>query len=138
MSLELEIKERFRFYKLSWEEKSRVLEKLREEISKHEEILLAVVYGSFLKNYPFRDIDIAVYVKGEVDSLNYKFTLDEELTEKLSYPIDTRVLNDAPPWFTRKVLMKGKVIVEKIPLLLERLLLKAIDEEQHLRENTSY
>ena len=135
MPLELEIKERFRFYELPWNGKKKVLGRLGVELSRHEEILLAVVYGSFLKNYPFRDIDVAVYVRGEVDPLDYKFSLDEELSDKLGYPIDTRVLNDAPPWFVRKVLKEGIMVLEKAPLLLEKLLLKAIDEDNTIKPN---
>lgn len=52
MSLDLEEKEKFRFYRLRPEEKERLLKKLKEELSRHEEVKLAVVYGSFLKDYP--------------------------------------------------------------------------------------
>ncbi len=75
MPLELEERERFRFYELSREEKNRVLKKLRELLSKHTEIVLAIVFGSFLKDYPFRDIDIAIYVVGNSDALDLKFEL---------------------------------------------------------------
>jgi len=132
-SLELEERERFRFYSLSPQEKEGLLEKLREELSRHEEIKLAVVFGSFLKDYPFRDIDVAVYVVGGADPLDYKLGLEEELERKIGYPIDIAVLNEAPPWFVRKVLREGRALFTRHPLLLERLYLKAIDEEQHFK-----
>jgi len=62
--------------------------------------------------------------------LDYKLRLKEELEKVVGYPIDVAVLNDAPPWFVKKVLNKGRPIVMKQPLLLEKLYLKAIDEEQ--------
>ncbi len=129
MPLELEERERFRFYKLSLEEKLKILEKIREELEKHEEIKLAIVYGSFLKSYPFRDIDIAVYVVTDRDLLDYKFELEEKLENKISYPVDIAILNEAPPWFVRKVLKEGKILIQKQPLLAEKLYLKALDEE---------
>lgn len=125
--MSLKVKE-FSFYKLSPEEKVKVLEKLRKLMEQHEEVLLVVVYGSFLKNYPFRDIDVAVYVVGEVDPLDYKLKLDSELSDEIGYPVDSKVLNEAPPWFVRKVLHEGKVLLEKVPLIVEKLYLKALDE----------
>jgi len=132
MPLELEERERFRFFKLKPQEREGLLEKLRKELSEREEVQLAIVYGSFLKGYPFRDIDVAVYVAAEGDLLDYKLRLEEELEEKLGYPIDVAVLNEAPPWFAEKVLRKGQPLLTRQPLLLEKLLLKAVDEERHL------
>ncbi len=137
MPLELEERERFRFYKLSPEEKLKILEKIREELEKHEEIKLAIVYGSFLKSYPFRDIDIAVYVVTDKDLLDYKFELEEKLENKISYPVDIAILNEAPPWFVRKVLKEGKILVQKQPLLTEKLYLKALDEEYKCKIHTT-
>jgi len=138
MPLEIEIRERFRFYQLSWDEKDIVINRLGVELSRRNEILLAVIYGSFLKEYPFRDIDVAVYIRGGIDPLDYKFDLDEALTDKLGYKVDTRILNYAPPWYIEKVLSEGRVILERIPLLLEKLLLKSIDEDRFLSPSTQY
>lgn len=103
-------------------------------LSRHTEIVLAIVFGSFLKDYPFRDIDIAIYVVGNSDALDLKFELEEELEESVGYPIDVTVLNDAPPWFVKKVLREGLVLFTKQPLLPEKLLLKALDEEMRIDE----
>lgn len=128
MSLELEIYERFKFYELKPEEKMEVASKLEKTLSKYSEVLLAIIYGSFLRDRPLRDIDIAVYVSEGVDSLDYKFKLDRELSEKLGYPIDVRVLNDAPPWFVLEVLENGKILIDRVPGLVEKLYKKALDE----------
>jgi len=133
MSLELEERERFRFYSLNPQEREEILERLREELCNRDEVKLAVVFGSFLKGYPFRDIDVAVYVTGNIDPLDYKLRLEEELERKIGYPIDVTILNEAPPWFARKVLKEGRTLFTKQPLLLERLYLKAIDEERYIK-----
>ena len=133
MPLELEERERFRFYSLTPREREELLERLREELCNRDEVKLAVVFGSFLKDYPFRDIDVAVYVTGSIDPLDYKLRLEEELERKIGYPVDIVILNEAPPWFVRKVLKEGRTLFTKQPLLLERLYLKAIDEEQHIK-----
>lgn len=129
MSLELEAKERFRFYNLNPEAKEKVLEALKKKLSELGDVTLAVVYGSFIKNYPFRDIDISVYIVGKCDYLDKKLELDTMLSELVNYPVDVRILNEAPPWFTKKVLEEGRVLVEKTPYLTERLYLKAVNED---------
>jgi len=130
LSLELEERERFRFYRLSPEEKILILNKLRDVLSKRSEIVLAIVFGSFLKDYPFRDIDIAIYTTGNPDPLDLKLELEEELEKVLNYPVDIAILNEAPPWFVKKVLKEGTLLFTKQPTLPEKLFLKALDEEK--------
>lgn len=138
MSLgEFEEREQFRFYSLSPEEKERVLQRLTGVLGRHDEIKLAVVYGSFLKDYPFRDIDVALYIAPAADPLNYKISLEVELEDSIGYPVDVAVLNDAPPWFVKKVLREGRVLVERQPALFEKLYLKAIDEEELIQHHYS-
>ena len=120
MSLELEEKERFQFHRLSPREKVELLRELGEELSKHEEILLAIVFSSFLRDYPLRDIDVAVYIAGSRDPLSYELELEEELERKISYPVDIVVLNNAPPWLIEKVLEIGKQLFTKQPGLREK------------------
>ena len=133
MSLELEIREKFRFYELNLEEKRKILKKIKETLDNREEILLAVIYGSFLKDYPLRDIDVAVYISGKGDFLDYKFELDRILSEKIGYPVDVKVLNNAPAWFILEVLENGKTVIERIPALTEKLYKKALDEKSYLK-----
>lgn len=127
-SLEPEMAEKFRFYSLPREERERVVEVLKSILDKEPRVILAVLHGSFLRHSSFRDIDIAVYTAGNSDPLDYKFRLEEELEKTLQLPVDVKVLNNAPPWFTRKVLEEGLVLTQKTPLLLEKLYLKTLDE----------
>ncbi|MCD6368552.1 MAG: nucleotidyltransferase domain-containing protein [Thermoproteales archaeon] len=129
MSLELETYEKFRFYELEPREKERIFNELKMMLSGYGEVLLAVIYGSFLKNYPLRDIDVALYICGEDDPLDYKFRLDKVLSERLGYPVDVRILNNAPSWFILEVLENGKVLVDKVPGMVEKLYKKALDEK---------
>jgi len=128
--LELEERERFRFHSLSPQEKEELLEKLRKELGKRGEIKLAIVHGSFLKDYPFRDIDVAVYVEGDINTLWYKIELEIELEDKIGYPIDIAILNEALQWFTEKVLKEGRTLIARQPLP-ERLHPKTAGGEQH-------
>ncbi|WP_456454066.1 nucleotidyltransferase domain-containing protein, partial [Thermococcus sp.] len=64
------------------------------------------LHGSFLSG-PFRDIDIAVYTDGERDVF-----YELELEERLGFPVDVRVLNNAPISFRFKVL-KGELLFSR-------------------------
>ncbi len=134
MSLEIEEREYFRFYKLDKPGRDKILDRIKKMIINRDEIVFAVVYGSFITGKTFRDIDIGVYIKPiKTDYLDYKFKLEEKLSSNLGYPVDLKVLNEAPPWFLKNVLITGKILVEKYPLIREKLLLKAIDEEEQIK-----
>ncbi len=122
------------FHRLDAESKEKIVRKLRNALEHRSEVLLAVLHGSFLQsNEPFRDVDIAVYLAPETDDLAVAADLEIELERATNYPVDIQVLNDAPAWFTVKVLSEGKVLVERVLLLREKLLLKALDEIETLR-----
>ncbi|RLG86028.1 MAG: hypothetical protein DRO39_04140 [Thermoprotei archaeon] len=137
MSLELEEAERFRYYELSSEKKHEVLSRLRSKLESHEDVVLAVLYGSFLRDGVFRDIDVAVYLSyregEELDSFKAELDLGAALSEHVGYPVDVKVLNRAPPWFIRIVLERGIVLIERVPSLVKKLYLRALDEEYGLR-----
>ncbi|MHA1261837.1 MAG: nucleotidyltransferase domain-containing protein [Candidatus Freyarchaeota archaeon] len=129
MPLEIEERERFRFFELRKRRKEALLRKIVNLLENREEVFWAFVYGSFLRDVPFRDVDIAVYVDRDVDPLDFRFRLDRELSRAIGLPVDVKVINRAPPWFIIKVINEGRRLVEKIPLLTEKLYLKAIDEK---------
>ncbi len=86
-----------------------------------------------MENSVFRDIDVAVYVYPLNDLLDYKFELERELTNKLNYPVDITILNDAPPWFALTVFQNGIPLIERYSLLYEKLFKKTIDEYQRFK-----
>ena len=85
-------------YTLSREEKEKIIELLRGYLLKREEVVFAYLHGSFLEEGPFRDIDIAVYVKGSVSPF-YEEELEDELSRLIGLPVDVRILNSAPVTF---------------------------------------
>ena len=126
----LEEKKKFELHKLSLEEKKRILDILSEILSRREEILVAVVYGSFISSELFRDVDIAVFTGFSIPC-NKVETYEEELSTEpgsiIKLPVDVRVVDYAPPWFRARAL-DGLVLVEKEPALAERLKFKAYQE----------
>jgi predicted nucleotidyltransferase len=105
------------YHKLSKKERSQVLDNLKEILSGKPEVIFAFVYGSFLEDkddLSFHDIDVGIYTTkmSEKDAVLYSLDLSGEITEKIKYPIDARVLNQAPINFLYHVI-QGKLILDK-------------------------
>jgi len=94
------------------------------------EILMALLYGSFIEGGAFRDLDVGVYLAPSADDLLIPLEVEEEIRIRLGLPADVRVLNGAPPSVLKNVLSRSILLVERVPLLRERLLTKAVDERQ--------
>lgn len=116
-------------YRLSRNDRGRLIERLRAALTDRDEVLFALVFGSFLDAHVFHDLDLAVYVRGlqdVLDSAVYAEKLSAELTKILSLPVDVVVLNHAPMWLRLRAL-KGVVVVDRDPLLRLALKLAAMD-----------
>jgi uncharacterized protein len=99
------------------EEKRLIIEKLARLISGQDQVVFSFVFGSFSDdddNNPFQDIDIGVYVKNMNPKTAVHFSLDlsQAVSKSLLFPVDIRVINDAPIPFLFHVI-QGKLIVNK-------------------------
>ncbi|GBC69716.1 hypothetical protein HRbin01_01419 [archaeon HR01] len=127
MFWEAEESNRFRLRKLETSERESILSRIKQVLEKDEDIVLAVVHGSFISEERFRDIDVAIYVGKGVDYLSKKFSLEKKLEKETGMPVDVNVLNNAPAWFMNRALGKGKLLVEKYPIY-EKLYLLSLDQ----------
>ena len=126
----LEDKRRFEFHRLSPGERDRVVKALAKALSGREEIVLAVVFGGFVKSEVFRDIDVAVFTRYTIPYDRVE-VFEEELSKYLEsivgLPVDVRVIDYAPSWFRVRAL-NGVVLVERKPALVARLRFKSWQE----------
>jgi len=126
----LEEKRKFRFYRLSHEKKQELIKKIRGFLNKYDEILLAVIYGSFIRSESIRDIDIAVFTRYKIPYNKveeFEDTLSRAIEEEVGLPIDLKIIDYAPPWFRIKAL-DGIVVLEKSSAMVARLKFKARQE----------
>ena len=123
---------RIKYYRLSKREREAITARIKAILEEEEDVLLALLFGSFIELYSFRDIDIAVYTKGSED-LHKLFRLANKLEEEIGYPVDLVPLNAIPPAFRHCILTKGALLVEKEPGLYEALLLQTVDELKALK-----
>lgn len=105
---------KYRKNQISEENRFRVANLLKENISK-EPILFAYLFGSFVTNQKFNDIDVAVFVDvnkiSEKSLFKYEVALEQRLADILNeYAIDVRVLNNAPISFKYQVIKNSSPI----------------------------
>ena len=84
----------------------------------HKEIAAAYLFGSFVKEEAFSDIDLGVLMNIELErSLEYELELESRLERLFKYPVDVRIINSAPLSFCQNVIRHGRVIVDRDPNL---------------------
>ena len=103
----------FKYYRVKDEERNKLLERLRQELLKQEDILFAYVHGSFIEVESFKDLDVAVWVNDPERSFEYSVNLSVKLELKLRVPIDVHVLNEAPLPFKHHVFTKGALLFSR-------------------------
>jgi predicted nucleotidyltransferase len=101
-------------YQFSREEKEKLIERLKEFLRSRDEIVFAYVFGSFLEEEAFHDIDIGIYLSEipQEQSTQYGLALSQTLSSNLRLPVDVRILNFAPASFLYHVI-RGKLIIER-------------------------
>jgi predicted nucleotidyltransferase len=113
----------YRYFERNKEE---VLKKLRLILNSEEEVLLAIVFGSFVELNSYRDVDVAIYAKSK--DLEYIAKLSAKLELGLGIPVDVVPLDEISSKFRYNVLVNGIIVVEKISGIYEALLNQTLDE----------
>lgn len=98
-------------------QKEIVIKNIREILKKVEpEVISAFIFGSFVQEDKFSDIDLALLFKTQIDKpLDFEIALEILLEDSIGYPFDVRVLNFAPLSFCQAVFRNGKLIVDSKP-----------------------
>ena len=121
-------------------ERRAILDALQEAVEAEPDVVFAYVYGSFLEDRPFHDIDVAVYldVADEQEMGGFALELAADLERSLSQkcdqtlPVDVRVLNQAPLGFRYHV-FRGKLLFSRDEVLrtqeVERTVSRYLDLE---------
>ena len=88
-------------------------------LSAREEIVFAYVFGSFVGEKNFSDIDIGIFVRAAfpLSSLSYEFDAEKRIESLVSIPADVRILNGAPPSFVYRVIKDSILVVDHDPTL---------------------
>jgi len=106
-------------HSLSTEQKTVISNKISSYLNdQYHNIAFAYLFGSFVTEERFNDIDVAVFIKNsDVKILEFELDLENELEKMVKVEIDVRVINGAPLPFSQNVIRSGKVIVDREPNL---------------------
>ena len=116
--------EEFKYYRMSWEEREKLLNKLERKLRSIGDILFAYVYGSFIKREFFRDIDVAIWIKELEEAFKYEVEASSKIEISLNIPVDIHVLNEAPLPFKYTVFTEGRLLFSNN----EKARIRVIDE----------
>jgi len=100
-------------YQVEQKERIEIIQEISTELQKEDKILFAFVHGSFCSETFFRDIDIGIFVHS-MESSNYlncgiELSQKVESTLQFSYPIEVKVINEAPLSFCFHVI-QGELV----------------------------
>jgi predicted nucleotidyltransferase len=118
----------FRYYKLSAEEKARLLDFLRKRLEGIDDIIFAYMDGGFLERSFFRDVDVAVWMSDVEKAFYYTVDFSAKLEVEAGFPVDLHVLNEAPLPFKNHVFTTGMLLFSKDEELRHRIVDQTIKE----------
>lgn len=101
------------WFSLELHRREGIVQPIVAQLAQHSEILVIVLYGSFLTNETFRDIDLALLIDERRLSperfLDYELERLGELARLSRFPLDIRIVNRAPVLF-RYAVTQGQVL----------------------------
>ena len=98
-------------------EKEIIIQKIASFLSRsYSDITTAYLFGSFVRSGYFADIDIGIITKTKpTKPLKLEIELEIRLEDIVKFPVDARILNNAPISFCQRVIRFRKVILDRNP-----------------------
>lgn len=125
--------------RLSIKEKEILVEKISNVLKAKEHIIFAYIFGSFVSEESFKDIDIGIFISNSEikPSLTQELEMEGELEDAIHIPVDVRIINKAPLSFIYNILKNRIIIVDNNKSLradFEGLVYKNYFDFQYLRK----
>ena len=101
-------------------ERARICETIAAHLVRSfPEIAAAYIFGSFVGQEAFGDIDIGVLLAGGElpPPLEYELSMEAALEKEVRLAVDVRVLNSPPLSFQHQVIKSGLLVIDKDPNL---------------------
>ena len=130
-----------RLYHAEPAERGRVTRTLVAALEAEPELEFAWLHGSFPGGGGFHDVDVGVHLNAAADvRFRRALELGVRLDREAGFPVDVRVLNDAPVTFLFHVFREGRLLFsrndERLADLMERTVREYLDMEPLLRRAT--
>lgn len=130
--------QRIKAFKMDQSEKEKIKEKFISYLIDRMEIIFAYLYGSFVDQELFRDIDLALYLNGieKERAMDYLLEVSLDIEKIAGIPVDVKTLNNAPADYQYNV-VSGKMLFSKNEELrscfVERVVNKYLDMAPRVR-----
>jgi len=125
-------------------EKQEIFKQISSRLGKQKKIVFAYIFGSFVSEKKFSDIDIGIFIanKKGINTLNFELRMENEINSIVRFPVDVRIINDAPISFVYHVIKEGILIKDDAPslradfegMIFKKYLDLAFFRKQYLRE----
>jgi predicted nucleotidyltransferase len=103
-------------YSATEQEKADFVAALSSCMQEHDEIYAAYLFGSFVTEETFADVDLGILLYRESeDVLDYEIELESKLENIARFRMDVRVLNKAPIPFAQNVIRYSRLILDREP-----------------------
>jgi hypothetical protein len=95
--------------------KEQIIKEISYQLNKRKTVIFSYIFGSFVTDDKFSDIDIGVFCTEKIskEPLDFEFELEEEIKSLAKFPVDVRVINHAPLSFVYRVVKEGILIADK-------------------------
>ena len=103
-------------YSITKKKKNEIINIISLCLQQYREIFAGYIFGSFISDKSFTDIDLGILIQRQPDNLlEYEVGLEIKLGRLVKFEIDVRVLNDAPLSFVQNVLRHGQLMIDINP-----------------------
>jgi len=93
--------------------RGRLIETIRSVVNGYNEVLLAVLFGSFVELGEFRDVDLGIYCRG--GCWDVAVDLGVELEERIGLPFDIVDIDESLITLQLRIFRTGIPILERVP-----------------------
>jgi len=114
-----------KFFSFSEDTKKEIIEKIKNILIQEEYIVFAYIFGSFLNDPSFRDIDIGIFVDNINLDEDFEVKLIDKISKSINLPfeiIDLRIINKAKHSFLNNIFRTGLLLFTKNEKLLTDLI----------------
>ena len=99
---------------LKKKERRIIIDAVAKALKEDRGIEFAYIFGSFIEDSVFRDIDIGIYLKNTRNKnlISHEAALAEKIAAAIKFPvdiIDVRIINSAPSIFLAKYFQQRKI-----------------------------
>ncbi len=118
------------YFSMKPKKRKKVVKRIKKTLQQQKEIIFSYLFGSFLDNLTFRDIDVGVYLKeiNKEEVFDYELKLAERISNNCDVPFDiieVKVFNFAPNPFLNSVFREGKLLFSRDNKLLTDMIEKS-------------